>query len=96
MTTEARIADLERRLSLLEQGKHGYIVKGWAAAGRACGLSATTVRVRFKTDPEFPKPSNVRTFRRGGAVNIVPEWKLSDLVAYKTPALFCPHESGKS
>jgi len=79
MTTESRIADLERRLSLLEQGKHGAIVRGWGAAARVLGVTDSTVHRWYKTDPKFPAPVRVRAVKCG----IKPEWRLSDLTLYR-------------
>jgi len=83
VTTEARIADLERRLSLLEGGRHGATVTGWSAAARVLNVSSATVRHWFKTDAKFPKPSRIRTFKRNGEVRLKPEWRLSDLTLYR-------------
>ena len=79
MTTEARIADLERRLSLLEQGKHGSIIRGWGAAARVLGVTDSTVHRWYKTDPKFPKPVRVRYVKCG----VKPEWRFSDLTLYR-------------
>ena len=78
MTTEARIADLERRLSLLEGGKHGQIVRGWGAAARVLGVADSTVHHWFKTDPKFPTPVRVRVVKCG----VKPEWSAQSLVSY--------------
>ena len=78
-----RIAELERRMSLLEHGRYGSTVTGWSAAARLLQVSVPTVRRWFKTDPRFPRPDRVRTIRRGDEVRTKPEWKMTDLTSYR-------------
>ena len=80
---EQRLQALERRIDALEQTQHGSLVKGWSAAARVMGVSEPTVRRRFRTDPRFPKPTNMRIIRTKTDVRTSPEWTLSQLTSYR-------------
>lgn len=84
MTSEARILELERRVSNLEQARHGTTVRGWCAAARVLNVSTATVRRWFKTDPRFPRPARMRVFKGANERRISPEWSLASLIIFRT------------
>lgn len=75
------IAELTRRVEALERLHYrSKTVRGWDAAARVLDLTGPTVKRRFKTDPNFPKPSRVQAMR---ANRSRPEWSLSSLLNYR-------------
>lgn len=79
---EVKVADLERRLARMESEQHGRTVRGWAAAARVLRVSIPTLRRWFKTDPKFPAPARIRSFKGNHQRRVQPEWSLNSLTQY--------------